>query len=91
MRRDRWWAGLAIAGCLALVPVLWSAWTSLCNESCSFARALAMQVLSVALPVSLAWTAVQWIRRRGRGRARAISTAATLVLIALAVGVSVGR
>lgn len=44
---------LAAVACAALVVALWTYGASICNEACTPARALSLQVLSLALPASV--------------------------------------
>ena len=43
---------VAILGGLLLSVALWKYWSSICNEACAPERALSMQLLCIALPLS---------------------------------------
>ncbi len=83
---------IAVALCVLLVPILWKYWSFVCNELCKPGRALGMQVLTVALPLSLGLIAVTFTsQKKPSTKARTIALAGALVLIAAAILVSLDR
>jgi hypothetical protein len=74
-----------LAACVLLIPVLWKYWGSICNESCEVGRAMTLQALSVAFPVSLFLTTLAWTARASTNLLRYASLGLAVVLFLLGI------
>ncbi|PTT84528.1 hypothetical protein DBR42_15015 [Pelomonas sp. HMWF004] len=82
---------LAILAGLALSVALWRFWSSICNESCSPARALSMQFLCIALPLSAVFSVFTAVARRPSRSRRMVSWFLLTALLIWAACVSLLR